>query len=294
MPRVFAAVAAALIGLILFSSCVFVVDQRQYAVVYALGEIKRVIETPGLYFKMPAPLQNVVYMERRIVTIDTPDAESFITSEKKNLLIDSYVKWRIVDPKLFLVSFAGDETRARDRLTQIVKAALNEEITKRTIREVVSSERTKVMQTIVSKVADDARQLGIDVVDVRLKRVDLKAEVSESVYRRMEAERKRVANELRSQGAAESERIRAEADREREITLAKAYREAQTIKGEGDAKAASIYNAAFGQSPEFFAFYRSLEAYRQSFRTKSDIIVVDPQSDFLRFMRGSGGPKSGK
>ncbi len=294
MPRIFAVLAAALIGLIIFSSCVFVVDQRQYAVVYALGEIKRVIEEPGLYFKAPAPLQNVVYMERRILTIDTPEAESFITSEKKNLLIDSYVKWRIVDPKVFLVSFAGDERRAQDRLTQIVKAALNEEITKRTIREVVSSERTKVMQTIVDKVADDAKQLGIDVVDVRLKRVDLKPEVSESVYRRMEAERKRVANELRSQGAAESERIRAEADREREVTLAKAYREAQTIKGEGDAKAASIYNAAFGQNPEFFAFYRSLEAYRQSFRTKSDIIMVDPQSDFLRFMRGAGGSKGGK
>jgi len=294
MPRIFAVLAAALIGLIIFSSCVFVVDQRQYAVVYALGEIKRVIEEPGLYFKAPAPLQNVVYMERRILTIDTPEAESFITSEKKNLLIDSYVKWRIVDPKVFLVSFAGDERRAQDRLTQIVKAALNEEITKRTIREVVSSERTKVMQTIVDKVADDAKQLGIDVVDVRLKRVDLKPEVSESVYRRMEAERKRVANELRSQGAAESERIRAEADREREVTLAKAYREAQTIKGEGDAKAASIYNAAFGQSPEFFAFYRSLEAYRQSFRNKSDVIVVDPQSEFLRFMRGSGGGKGGK
>lgn len=294
MPRIFAVMAAALIGLIIFSSCVFVVDQRQYAVVYALGEIKRVIEEPGLYFKAPAPLQNVVYMERRILTIDTPEAESFITSEKKNLLIDTYVKWRIVDPKVFLVSFAGDERRAQDRLTQIVKAALNEEITKRTIREVVSSERTKVMQTIVAKVADDAKQLGIDVVDVRLKRVDLKPEVSESVYRRMEAERKRVANELRSQGSAESERIRAEADREREVTLAKAYREAQTIKGEGDAKAASIYNAAFGQNPEFFAFYRSLEAYRQSFRTKSDIIMVDPQSDFLRYMRGSGGGKGGK
>jgi membrane protease subunit HflC len=294
MPRIFAVLAATLIGLIIFSSCVFVVDQRQYAVVYALGEIKRVIEEPGLYFKAPAPLQNVVYMERRILTIDTPEAESFITSEKKNLLIDTYVKWRIVDPKIFMVSFAGDERRAQDRLTQIVKAALNEEITKRTIREVVSSERTKVMQTIVAKVADDSRQLGIDVVDVRLKRVDLKPEVSESVYRRMEAERKRVANELRSQGAAESERIRAEADREREVTLAKAYREAQTIKGEGDAKAASIYNAAFGQNPEFFAFYRSLEAYRQSFRTKSDIIMVDPQSDFLRYMRGSGGGKAGK
>ena len=294
MPRIFAVLAAALIGLIIFSSCVFVVDQRQYAVVYALGEIKRVIEEPGLYFKAPAPLQNVVYMERRILTIDTPEAESFITSEKKNLLIDSYVKWRIVDPKVFLVSFAGDERRAQDRLTQIVKAALNEEITKRTIREVVSSERTKVMQTIVDKVADDAKQLGIDVVDVRVKRVDLKPEVGESVYRRMEAERKRVANELRSQGAAESERIRAEADREREVTLAKAYREAQTIKGEGDAKAASIYNAAFGQNPEFFAFYRSLEAYRQSFRTKSDIIMVDPQSDLFRFMRGAGGGKGGK
>jgi len=294
MPRIFAFLAAVIFGLIVFSSCVFLVDQRQYAVVFALGEVKRVVETPGLHFKVPAPFQNVIYLERRILTIDTPDTDRFITAEKKNLLVDSFVKWRIADPKLYFVSFSGDERRAQDRIGQIVKAALNEEITKRTVREVVSGERTKVMQTIVSKVADDAKQAGIDIVDVRLKRVDLVPEVSESVFRRMEAERKRVANELRSTGAAESEQIRADADRQREVILADAYRQAQVIKGEGDAKAASIYNAAFGQNPEFFAFYRSLEAYRQTFKNKSDVMVVDPQSDFLRFMRGSGSGKAGK
>jgi membrane protease subunit HflC len=294
MPKIFAVVAALIFGLIIFSSCVFLVDQRQYAVVFALGEVKRVVEAPGLHFKVPAPFQNVIYLERRILTIDTPDTDRFITAEKKNLLVDSFVKWRIADPKLYFVSFSGDERRAQDRIGQIVKAALNEEITKRTVREVVSGERTKVMQTIVSKVADDAKQAGIDIVDVRLKRVDLVPEVSESVFRRMEAERKRVANELRSTGGAESEQIRADADRQREVILADAYREAQVIKGEGDAKAASIYNAAFGQNPEFFAFYRSLEAYRQTFKSKSDVILVDPQSDFLRFMRGSVSSRAGK
>ncbi|MCE2679748.1 MAG: protease modulator HflC [Burkholderiales bacterium] len=294
MPRIFALLAAVIFGLIVFSSCVFLVDQRQYAVVFALGEVKRVVETPGLHFKVPAPFQNVIYLERRILTIDTPDTDRFITAEKKNLLVDSFVKWRIADPKLYFVSFSGDERRAQDRIGQIVKAALNEEITKRTVREVVSGERTKVMQTIVAKVADDAKQAGIDIVDVRLKRVDLVPEVSESVFRRMEAERKRVANELRSTGGAESEQIRADADRQREVILADAYRQAQVIKGEGDAKAASIYNAAFGQNPEFFAFYRSLEAYRQTFKNKSDVILVDPQSDFLRFMRNSGSGKAGK
>ncbi len=294
MPRIFALLAAVIFGLIVFSSCVFLVDQRQYAVVFALGEVKRVVETPGLHFKVPAPFQNVVYLERRILTIDTPDTDRFITAEKKNLLVDSFVKWRIADPKLYFVSFSGDERRAQDRIGQIVKAALNEEITKRTVREVVSGERTKVMHTIVAKVADDAKQAGIDIVDVRLKRVDLVPEVSESVFRRMEAERKRVANELRSTGGAESEQIRADADRQREVILADAYRQAQVIKGEGDAKAASIYNAAFGQNPEFFAFYRSLEAYRQTFKNKSDVILVDPQSEFLRFMRNSGSGKAGK
>ncbi len=293
-PRFFGIVSAALIALLVLMSSVFVVDQRQFAVVFALGEVKRVIDQPGLYFKLPPPFQNVLYLERRILTIDTPNSDRFITAEKKNLLVDSFVKWRIAEPRLYFVSFLGDERRAQDRISQIVKAALNEEITKRTVREVVSGERTKVMQTIVTKVADDVKQVGIEIVDVRLKRVDLVAEVSESVYRRMEAERKRVANELRSTGAAESEQIRADADRQREIILADAYREAQVIKGEGDAKSASIYNTAFGQSPEFFAFYRSLEAYRQTFKAKSDVIILDPQSEFLRYMRGSSAGKSGK
>ena len=294
MPRLFAIISSALIGLILFSSCIFVVDQRQYAIVFALGEVKRVIAEPGLHFKLPPPFQNILYLDRRILTIDTPEADRFITAEKKNILVDSFVKWRISDPRLYFVSFTGDERRAQDRMSQIVKAALNEEITKRTVRDVISGERGQVMNAIVQKVSDDARQIGVEIVDVRLKRVDLLPEVSESVYRRMEAERKRVANELRSTGSAESEQIRADAERQRDVLMAEAYRDAQRLKGEGDAKAASIYNAAFGQNPEFFAFYRSLEAYKQTFKSKSDVMVVDPQSEFFKFMRGSGSGKAGK
>ncbi len=294
MPRIFAVISAALIALILASSCIYVVDQRQYAIVFALGEVKRVVAEPGMHFKMPPPFQNVIYLDRRILTIDTPEADRFITAEKKNILVDSFVKWRIADPRLYFVSFTGDERRAQDRMSQIVKAALNEEITKRTVRDVVSGERNKVMDAIVKKVSDDAKQIGVEIVDVRLKRVDLMPEVSESVYRRMEAERKRVANELRSTGGAESEQIRADAERQRDVLLAEAYRDAQRIKGEGDAKASSIYNSAFGQSPEFFAFYRSLEAYKQSFKSKADVMVLDPQSEFFKFMRGSGAGKATK
>ena len=279
-----------LIALILFSTCVYVVDQREYAVKFALGEIREVITTPGLHFKLPPPFQNVIYMDKRILTIDTPDADRFLTAEKKNLLVDSFVKWRIADPRLFFISFGGDERRAQDRLAQIIKTALNEEITKRTAHEVVSGERVNVMQSISRKVEEDAKPVGIEIVDVRLKRVDLLPEVSESIYRRMEAERKRVANELRSTGAAESEKIRADADRQREIIVAEAYRDAQRVKGAGDAKASAIYGQAFGQNPEFYAFYRSLEAYRASFKNRSDVLVLDPSSEFFKYMKnGAGG-----
>lgn len=289
MPKIVVVVVAALIGFFLASSCLYVVDQRQFAVVFALGQVKQTRKEPGLYAKLPAPFENVRFFDKRIQTIDTPDAERFITSEKKNLLVDTYVKWKIVDPRLFFVSFNGDIGRAQVRLSQIVKSALNEEITKRTVPEVVSGERTQVMNSITRKVEDDAKDIGVEIVDVRLKRVDLLPEVSDSVYRRMEAERKRVANDLRATGAAESEKIRADADRQREVILAEAYKDAQTIKGQGDAKAASIYNAAFGKNPEFFSFYRSLDAYKQSFASKSDVMVIDPASDFFRFMRSAEG-----
>ena len=291
MNRLMPVIVGLLLTFALASSCIFVVDQRQFAIVFALGEIKEVIKEPGLHFKLPPPFQNVVYLEKRILTIDTPDADRFITAEKKNLLVDSFVKWRIVDPKQYFVSVSGDERRAQDRLSQIIKAALNEEITKRTMQEVVSGERTKVMQGIAKKISDDAKQIGIEIVDVRLKRVDLLPEVSESIYKRMEAERKRVANELRSTGAAESEKIRADADRQREVILAEAYRDAQKLKGEGDGQSSAIYAQAFGANPEFYAFYRSLEAYRASFKNRNDVLVVDPSSEFFKYMKqpGKGG-----
>ncbi|MCF8194795.1 MAG: protease modulator HflC [Polynucleobacter sp.] len=277
--------AGLLVLFYLATSTLFIVDQRKFAVVFSFGEIKRVIEEPGLNFKLPSPIQNVQFFDRRIMTIDNPEAERFITSEKKNLLVDSFVKWRIVDPRKFFISFKGDERLAQDRLTQLVKSALNEEFTKRTVRELISEQREQVMQGIKKKVADDTSDIGIEIVDVRLKRVDLLAEISDSVYRRMEAERKRVANELRSTGAAESEKIRADAERQRDVILAGAYRESQIIKGEGDAKANAIYNEAFSRDVQFAQFYRSLEAYKASFKDKKDIMVIDPSSDFLKYLK---------
>lgn len=285
--RILPIVAAFFVLLGLISSTVFVVDQRQYAVVFSFGELKRVIQEPGLQFKLPAPFESAQFFERRILTIDTPDAERFITAEKKNLLVDSYVKWRIVEPRRFFISFRGDERMAQDRLNQLVKSALNEEFTKRTVRELISEQREQVMQNIRKKVTEEAADIGIEIVDVRLKRIDLLAEISESVFRRMEAERKRVANELRSTGAAESEKIRADAERQRDVILSKAYRDAQRIKGQGDAKATAIYGEAFGRDPQFAQFYRSLEAYRTSFKTKQDLMVLEPNTDFLKFMKGS-------
>ena len=274
---------------------IFTVDQRQYAIVFQLGEVREVIAEPGLYFKWPM-IQNVRYFDKRILTLDSAEPERFITSEKKNVLVDSFVKWRIVDPKLYYISVAGDESRAKTRLSQTVNAGLREEFGKRTVHDVVSGERDKIMEQMRQKADLDARKIGVQIVDVRVKRVDLPSEVSESVYRRMEAERKRVANELRSEGSAEAEKIRADADRQREVIVAEAYREAQKIKGDGDARAAAIYAQAFNQNPEFYAFYRSLEAYRGSFKSKSDVIVVEPNSDFFKYMKsvGRGNDKTAK
>ena len=274
--------------LAILSMSLFTVDQRQHALVFQLGEVKGQISEPGLHFKIPL-IQNVRYFDSRILTLDTSEPERFITSEKKNVLVDLFVKWRIVDPKLYYISVGGDEARARTRLEQTVNAGLREEFGKRTVHDVVSGERDKIMDEMRLKADLDSRKIGVQIVDVRLKRVDLPAEVSESVYRRMEAERKRVANELRSQGGAEAEKIKADADRQREVIIAEAYRDAQVVKGDGDAKASAIYAQAFNQSPEFYAFYRSLDAYRNSFKNKSDVMVVDPNSDFFKYPKGAGG-----
>lgn len=273
--------------LVVLSMSMFTVDQRQYALVFQLGEVKRAILEPGLNFKIPM-IQNVRFFDRRILTLDSADPERFITSEKKNVLVDSYIKWRIVDPNLYYISVGGDEMRARTRLSQTVNAGLREEFGKRLVHDVISGERDKIMEQMREKADIDARRIGVQIVDVRLKRVELPDEVSGAVYSRMEAERKRVANELRSEGAAEAEKIRADADRQREVIVAEAYRDAQKIKGEGDAKAAATYAEAFGRSPEFYAFYRSLEAYRTSFANKSDVLVVEPSSDFFKYMKNIG------
>ncbi|NML59552.1 protease modulator HflC [Massilia sp. RP-1-19] len=288
MNRLVTIFVAGFIGLMILSSTVFVVDQRRFAIVFALGEVREVISEPGLHFKLPPPFQNVLYLDKRILTLDTPDADRFITAEKKNILVDAFIKWRITEPRLYYVSFGGDETRARDRMSQIVKAALNDEITKRTVREVISGERGKVMQSIQSKVVAEAKQIGVQIVDVRLKRVDYVEQINNSVYERMKAERARVANELRSTGQADSEKIRADADRQRTVILAEAFREAEKIKGEGDAKASQIYAEAFGKNPEFYKFYRSLEAYRASFKDRNDVMVIDSNSEFFKYFRNPG------
>lgn len=287
-------VGAVLIGLIVLlvglSLTMFTVDERQSALVRRLGEIVDVKDKPGLYFKVPL-VDEVRYFDTRILTIDTDDPDLFLTSEKKNVLVDSFVKWRIVDVKQYYVSVQGDEERARVRLMQTVNDSLRAEFGKRTIHDVVSGERDTIMNVMRERADADARKIGVEVMDVRLKRVDLPQEVSESVYGRMQAERQRVAKQLRSLGYEESEKIRADADRQREVLLAEAYRDAQRIKGEGDAKASAIYAVAFKDSPEFFSFYRSLEAYRQSFRNKSDVLVLEPTSEFFKYMKGAGGGK---
>jgi membrane protease subunit HflC len=287
--RTFSAVLIGLLALVILASMtLFTVDQRQHAIVFRLGEPVNVIRAPGLYAKVPL-FDNVRFFDTRILTLDSEEPERFITQEKKNVLVDSFVKFRIVDVLQYYISVGGDETRAKIRLSQAVNDSLRAEFGKRTIHEVVSGQRDQIMDLMRKKADADARTIGVEVLDVRLKRVDLPGEVSEAVYRRMEAERKRVANQLRSEGFAKSEEIRADADRQREIIIAEAYRKAQQVKGEGDARASATYAKAFGQNPEFFTFYRSMEAYRQSFKNRGDVMVLDPSSDFFKYLKEPTG-----
>lgn len=265
--------------------CIYTVGEREYAMVFALGELKHVVDEPGIHFKRPPPLQNVVYLDKRLLTLDTSGADLVQTSEKKNLMIDTFVKWRIGNPRLYWVSFQGSERAASDRLAALLRDVLNIAVNKRTVNQITSSEREKAMSEISELLQARVKDVGIDIVDVRMKRVDFTPEISESVYSRMEAERKRVASEERSKGAAQAERIRASADRQSEVILAEAYRDAQKTKGEGDGEAARIYAEAFGADPEFARFYRSLEAYRSSFSQKSDVMVVDPSADFFTYLK---------
>ena len=279
----------ALVALIIGALSLFVVDQRQNAIVFRLGEVIDVKRDPGLYAKVPL-LDNVRYFDTRILTIDTAEPERFLTSEKKNVLVDLFIKWRITDVRQYFITVQGNEALAQTRLLQTINDGLRAEFGNRTVHDVVSGERDKIMSLMRDKANEDAKKIGVEVLDVRLKRVDLPQEVSVDVYRRMEAERKRVANELRSTGAAESEKIRADADRQREVIVAQAYREAQRIKGEGDAKATAIYARAYEQNAEFYAFYRSLEAYKASFRGRNDVLVLEPNSDFFKYLRSGGRP----
>jgi len=275
----------------LANSMLFVVDQRQFGVVYALGQIKEVITEPGLSFKLPPPFQNVSYIDKRLLTLDSTDTEPMLTAEKQRVVIDWYVRWRISDPSEYIRNVGLDENAGATQLNRVVRNAFQEEINKRTVKELLSSKREQLMadvkREVLESVRGGAKPWGVDVVDVRITRVDYVESITESVYRRMEAERKRVANELRSTGAAEGEKIRADADRQREITIANAYRDAQKVKGEGDAEAARIYAEAFGRDPQFAQFYRSLDAYKASFSKKSDVLLLDPNSsEFFKVFRG--------
>ena len=285
MKRFSTLIVGALVVLGIAQTCIYTVGEREYAMVFALGELKQVVSEPGLHVKLPPPLQNVVYLDKRLLTLDASGADLVQTSEKKNLMIDTFVKWRIGNPRLYWVSFQGSERAASDRLAALLRDVLNIAVNKRTVNQITSAEREKAMAEISDLLQERVNDLGIEIVDVRMKRVDFTPEISESVYRRMEAERKRVASEERSKGAAQAERIRASADRQSEVILAEAYRDAQKTKGEGDGEAARIYAEAFGADPEFARFYRSLEAYRKSFGEKSDVKVVDTSADFFSYLK---------
>jgi modulator of FtsH protease HflC len=291
MNRIGFMVTSALVVLALLSSMLFVVDQRQFGVVYALGQIKEVITEPGLNFKLPPPFQNVSYIDKRLLTLDSPDTEPMLTLEKQRVVIDWFVRWRITDPLQYIRNVGLDEAAGANQLNRVVRNAFQEEINRRTVRELLSGKREQVMADVkreVLEVVKGAKPWGVDVIDVRVTRIDYVDAITESVYRRMEAERKRVANELRSTGAAEGEKIRADADRQREVTVANAYRDAQKAKGEGDAQAAALYGEAFGRDPQFAQFYRSMEAYRASIGRKGDVMVLDPNSsEFFKAFRGA-------
>ena len=280
-----------LIVLALLASTMFVVDQRQFGVVYQLGQIQKVITEPGLNFKLPPPFQNVSYIDKRLLTLDSMDTEPMLTAEKQRVVIDWYVRWRITDPQAYIRNVGVDENAGAMQLNRVVRNAVQEEITRRTVRELISTRRETLMADVKREVTEAVKgdkPWGIDIVDVRITRADYVESITESVYRRMQAERQRVANELRSTGAAEGEQIRADADRQREVTVANAARDAEKVRGEGDAEATRIYGEAFGKDPQFAEFYRSLDAYKASIGKKGDVLVIDPaSSDFFKNMRGA-------
>jgi membrane protease subunit HflC len=293
MRALIAMPVAALAVAMLAASSLYTVDQHRYAVVYALGELGEVVVEPGLHVKLPAPLQRVVYLDKRLQTLDTAANERFATGEKKDLEVDAFLKWRIVDARQYLIALAGAnaERGGADKLGQLVRTALNAEIGARTTQDVIAAQRTQVADAVRRRVATGARQFGVEVADVRLKRIDFAAPVTASVIERMKADRMRVATELRTKGTAEADTIRADAERQRSVLLAEAQRDAESIRGDGDANASQIYAQSFGKNPEFYRFYRSMEAYKATFKGRSDILVLDSNSEFFKYFKGPGAGK---
>ncbi len=276
---------AVVIVLVVVSSVFYTVDQREKVIIVRFGQILRADDKAGLHMKAPL-IDNARYFDSRILTMDA-DPQPFLTKEKKYVVVDSFVKWRVQDAQKYFLTVGGYESEARRRMEQIVNSGLRDEFGKRLIRDVISSDRRKIMDILTAHTNREAQKFGIEVVDVRLQRVDLPPEVSQSVFQRMKAERKRIANELRAQGEEAAEKIRADAERQREILLANAYRDAERLRGDGDAKATGIYARAYNRSPEFYAFYRSLNAYKESFKSKGDILIVDPSMDFFRHLKSN-------
>ena len=289
MNRFALAVLAALLVLVAASSSLFVVNRGQFGAVYAMGRLERVQREPGLYFKWPAPIENVVLLDRRLRTLRSVQPDAFATRGKDDLVASWFVKWRIQDPQAYLRSFGTGESAADDRIGAALRSQLGSDLAALDLHEVLAGQGGKLESRLAAQLGPALRASGIEVVDTGLTELDYTADVTDAVYRRMAAARKLVADQTRAQGQAQADKIRAEADRQREVLLAQAYRKAQTLKGEGDAQAARIYAASFGKDPEFAAFYRSLEAYRASFHSRRDVMVLDPSSDFFRFMRSPGG-----
>ena len=278
----------ALVLLVLLSSSMFVVRENELAALFQFGAIQRTDFKPGLHFKLPAPFQSVHTFDRRVLTLESEQPERFLTSERKDVKVDFFVKWRIADVSRFYTASAGDPSVANQRLLPVIRQALGKEINERKLAEVVSSERSNVMEQLLERANAAVKELGIDIIDVRIKRIELPDEVSESVYNRMSAERKKVANDLRSRGTEAAETIRADADRQRQVLVAEAERDSNRLRGEGEAAAAEIYAKSYQRDPEFYAFYKSLQTYREGLKGKDTILLLDPKSELFQYL---GAPK---
>ncbi len=284
MNKIAPALTAFLVAIFAMSQILFTVDEREFVMISQFGEVKSIQDKPGLGWKLPF-VQKVTKYSKQILTLDSAESDRFNTKENQPVQVDSYVKWQIADAREFLRAVAGDEKQAERRIGQTVTSLLREEFGRRTLLEVISGEREKIMSAVRESAEQDAKKIGVKIVDVRLKRVDFDESVSTRVFDRMRSERQRVAAELRSTGGADGEKIKADADKQAQVILAEAYKTAQEKQGAGDAKAAAIYSAAYGANAEFYSFYRSLDAYKASFKNKSDVMVLDPSADFFKFLK---------